>query len=275
MGVATGHDRRLLELIGDMQGLLELHEFRHELLPALRRAVPCDWASLNDIGPDPETLVIVAEPEPPAEVVPVFARLAHENPLVAYYASTRDGRALRFSDLVTRRQLHALAIYKQVYRRLGVEFQIAFNLPHTPDRILGVALSRGDRDFTDRERELLETARPFLIQAYRNAIRYTSLIERQRSDEDEGPELDRLIGLGLTPRQAEILQAVATGAPEREIADRLSISTRTVEKHLERCYRRLGVNTRRAAAGIAWATIDGNGAATAAYATATRATRPR
>jgi hypothetical protein len=38
----TATDKRLLELIGDTQGLLELDEFRTELLPALRRAVPAD-----------------------------------------------------------------------------------------------------------------------------------------------------------------------------------------------------------------------------------------
>jgi DNA-binding CsgD family transcriptional regulator len=254
-------DRALLELIGDVQGLLELDEFRLELLPALRRAVPADWVSLNDIGPDPGTTAVIMDPPAPAELVPEFARYAHQNPLVEHYSRTRDGRARRFSDLISRDELHALELYAAVYRPLQVEYQIAFTLPHAPDRILGVALSRGESDFTDGERSLLEAARPFLIQAYRNAIRYTNLLMSGQRDGSEGlaPRLDRLVALGLTARQAEVLQAVATGAAEREIAERLSISHRTVQKHLERCYRRLGVNTRSRAAGIAWATIDGDG----------------
>lgn len=43
-------DDRLLELLGDTHDLMELDEFRVEVLAALRRAVPADWASLNDIA---------------------------------------------------------------------------------------------------------------------------------------------------------------------------------------------------------------------------------
>ncbi len=248
----------LLELIGDTQGLLELGEFRYELLHALGRAVPADWVSLNDIGPDPSSTVVIAEPPPPAELFEPFARYAYQNPLIDLYTRTRNGRAMRFSDLVTQEQLHALELYTEVYEKLGVEFQIAFTLPHEKDRILGVALSRCERDFSDEERDLIEQARPFLIQAYRNAIRYTSLLAdpRRETGGQAMPRIERLIALGLTNRQAEILLLVATGAAERDIATRLTISHRTVEKHLERCYRRLGVNNRSLAASIAWATLD-------------------
>jgi DNA-binding CsgD family transcriptional regulator len=248
-------DQRLLELIGDMQGLLELEEFRPELLATLRRAVPAQWASLNDLGPDPASTVVIADPPPPHARVTVFAQYAHQNPLVDYYARTRDGRAFRFSDFVTLEELHKLELYTEVYKRLGVQYQIAFTLPHTPERILGVALSRCDRDFSDYERDLLEAARPFLIQAYRNSIRYTEALAGA-DKAATAPPIDHLVALGLTHRQAEVLQALATGAAESEIAERLAISRRTVQKHLERCYRALGVNSRSHAAGIAWATID-------------------
>ena len=253
-----GTSAPLLELIGDMQGLLELNEFRYELLHALRRAVPAEWVSINDIGPDPDSIVVIADPQPPAELFEPFASYAYQNPLVDLYARTRNGRTMRFSDVITPEQLHALELYTEVYAKLGVEYQIAFTLPHEQDRILGVALSRGERDFSDDERDLLEQARPFLIQAYRNAIRYTNLLSDRRHGAGGNaiPRIERLIGLGLTHRQAEILVLVATGAAEREIATRLAISHRTVEKHLERCYRRLGVNNRSLAASIAWATLD-------------------
>ncbi|MEA2471352.1 MAG: hypothetical protein QOE38_2351, partial [Thermoleophilaceae bacterium] len=35
----------LLELVGEVVGLLDIHEFRSGLLDALRRAVPVDWIS--------------------------------------------------------------------------------------------------------------------------------------------------------------------------------------------------------------------------------------
>jgi DNA-binding CsgD family transcriptional regulator len=244
----------LLELIGDMQGLLELDEFRLELLHAVRRAVPSDWVSLNDIGPDPETYVVISDPPPPPDQVDVFARYAHQNPLIDYYARTRNGRAMRFSDLITQEQLHALELYQLVYSRLGVEYQLAFTLPHTKGRILGVALGRCDRDFSDSERDLVDQARPFLIQAYRNSIRYTAALKHP--DQRALPPLDGLLALGVTQRQAEVLRLVATGASERDVARAFGISVRTVQKHLERCYRTLGVTSRSRAAAIAWSTLD-------------------
>jgi DNA-binding CsgD family transcriptional regulator len=57
-----------------------------------------------------------------------------------------------------------------------------------------------------------------------------------------------LARLGLSPREAEVLASVAAGATNPAIAARLRISPRTVQTHLERVYRKLGVQTRTAAA---------------------------
>jgi DNA-binding NarL/FixJ family response regulator len=250
--------RGLLELIGDMAGLLEIDEFRHELVAAVRRAVPSEWASLNDVGPDPSTTVVIVEPAMGAAEHATFARYAHQNPIVERITRTRDGRATRFSDVISPEEMHRREIYTELYGPLGLEHQIAFTLPHDHDRILGVALSRtaASGDFADAERDLLEAARPFLIQAYRNAIRFSELLDAPGdSDGAPVPELARLQALGLTRRQAEVLQLLATGVGERDIAERLGISQRTVQKHLEHCYRRLGVGDRSQAGAVAWSTL--------------------
>jgi DNA-binding CsgD family transcriptional regulator len=250
----------LLELIGDTQSLVEIDEFRHELIHALRRAVPADWVSLDDVGPAGDTITVLIDPPIDPAQHPTFARYAHQNPLVEHYEETHDGRALRISDVVTQDEFHAREIYTVFYEPIGVEYQLAFTLPHTKDRILGVVLSRNrsSPNFSDQERDLIEQARPFLIQAYRNAIRYSELLDSQRPVEvvSRTPQLDSLVALGLTNRQADVLRLLATGASERDIAERLGISHRTVQKHLERCYRCLGVTNRSRAAAVAWATID-------------------
>ncbi len=48
----------------------------------------------------------------------------------------------------------------------------------------------------------------------------------------------------LSAREREVVDAVVDGASNREVADRLYISHRTVESHLRRIYRRLGVSGR-------------------------------
>jgi DNA-binding CsgD family transcriptional regulator len=253
--VSYSHES-LLTLIGDTIGLLELEEFREGLFVALRGAVPAEWAAISDVGAEGESIVEIIDPPFPAEQEENFRRLYRQNPLVEHFARTHDGRPLRFSDVITRAQLHALELYTAVYRPVGIEYQIAFTLPHEAGRILGVVLCRGHHDFSDAERDLLEAARPFLIQAYRNAIHYSELLitRRSRPRSEPAPELSALIGLGLTRRQAQILQLLCAGAADRDIATHLAISPRTVQKHLERCYRELGVSHRAAATELAWAT---------------------
>ena len=52
MSAPTVH-ARVLDLVGDVSAFLELDEFRDGMLLALLAAVPCDWVSLNQVGPDP------------------------------------------------------------------------------------------------------------------------------------------------------------------------------------------------------------------------------
>jgi DNA-binding CsgD family transcriptional regulator len=54
----------------------------------------------------------------------------------------------------------------------------------------------------------------------------------------------RFQGLGLTSRQGEILELLARGLTNAEIATRMFLSRRTVERHLDGIYRRLGVRNR-------------------------------
>lgn len=53
--------------------------------------------------------------------------------------------------------------------------------------------------------------------------------------------------LGLSRRETDILEWVAQGKTNPEIGTILGISPRTVQKHLERIYKRLGVENRHAA----------------------------
>jgi CheY-like chemotaxis protein/DNA-binding CsgD family transcriptional regulator len=60
---------------------------------------------------------------------------------------------------------------------------------------------------------------------------------------------------GLTPRQAEVLLWISRGKTNRDIAEILDMKPRTVNKHLEHVFPKLGVETRAAAAAITLRTI--------------------
>lgn len=70
-----------------------------------------------------------------------------------------------------------------------------------------------------------------------------------------GEELDLLLsalapGEELTPRELEVARLVAAGLSNREVASRLVVSDRTVDNHLYRIFRKLGISSRDEIAGL-------------------------
>ena len=65
---------------------------------------------------------------------------------------------------------------------------------------------------------------------------------------DEPTTADRI---GLTAREIDVLQLMAGGATNREIAARLYISQKTVTVHMTRILAKLDARTRVEAAGVA------------------------
>jgi len=90
----------------------------------------------------------------------------------------------------------------------------------------------------------------------------------KQNDEDEfllkiqspNVEIDPAIledSLAITYRESEVLLWIAHGKTNREIADILEMSPRTVNKHLEQMYPKIGANNRTSAASVAIQTILG------------------
>ena len=68
-------------------------------------------------------------------------------------------------------------------------------------------------------------------------------------EESDRASIDALIaGFGVTGREGEVLYWVTRGKTNRDIGDILGLSPRTVHKHLEHVFVKLGVETRTAAA---------------------------
>jgi DNA-binding CsgD family transcriptional regulator len=62
---------------------------------------------------------------------------------------------------------------------------------------------------------------------------------------------DRTATAGLSPRELEVLRLVAAGRSNREIAELLYLSVRTVERHITNLYAKLGVHGRSEAIAFA------------------------
>jgi DNA-binding CsgD family transcriptional regulator len=111
---------------------------------------------------------------------------------------------------------------------------------------------------TERDRWLLDSIRPHLIQAYHNSIAFTEISTRsarpdcrcgERADagaSSTAPD-ESIRALGLTKREFEVLCWLAKDKSNGEIAQLLKCSLSTVKKHLEHIYEKLDVQTRTAA----------------------------
>jgi len=75
---------------------------------------------------------------------------------------------------------------------------------------------------------------------------------------DADQDLDRLHArLKLTRREAEVLLWLSRGKSNRDIAQILDVSFRTINKHLEQIYPKLGVETRTSAVALAIRALEG------------------
>ncbi len=82
---------------------------------------------------------------------------------------------------------------------------------------------------------------------------YAAALAREFADSCGGlstPALRNPVGVPLTSREREIIELVANGLSNREIADRLVMSVRTVEGHVYRACQRLGAKSRADLAAI-------------------------
>lgn len=203
---------------------------------SLRRLIPCDAAGWNEIDLDGQIVRVHNEPEL------VFAheqlnRLVATHPLLRYVIETGDLSARTISDLLDVDAFHRTQLYLEVYRSLGVEDQLAAAVEVDDSRIVAVALNRGACTFTDDDRVMLDLLRPHLVAAHERATRRERFVlDAHRAEE-----------LGLTAREAQVIGLVGRGLANQAIGERLGISARTVHKHLQNLYSKLGVNTRAAA----------------------------
>ncbi len=151
-------------------------------------------------------------------------------------------RHVLISDFYSARQWHSTGMYQDCCKPYGNEHELMLCLPAGPGwtagpgRTLRLVFIRGPGpDFSDRERDLLTVLRPHLHQAYLDA-------ERRRHPAPQ-----------LTARHWELLDLVAAGHTNAQIARRLGIAEGTVRTHLENIYRLLEVSSRTAAVTRAFA----------------------
>jgi DNA-binding CsgD family transcriptional regulator len=171
--------------------------------------------------------------------IDVFDRYFYEHPLVREHGRNPGATTRRIDDLVPATEFQRTPLFNEYYRPIRIDHAMA--VPIHVDRTLLVSFvfNRSRRGFSDRDRACIELIRPHLGNLYR--------LRRAMDTVRTAPLHTTQPNLSLSPREHEVLQWVANGKTDRDIGEILGISPRTVHKHLQRIYEKLGVETRTAA----------------------------
>jgi DNA-binding CsgD family transcriptional regulator len=322
----------LLRFVSELENVDDPLAFPPRVLADLRRLIPAHEVGYSELNPAERTSILqVWFVEGDEDVGPgseldaantLWWRLRPTHPVCGYRATSSDWtQPLKVSDFATLREFRRTPIYDAYYRD-ELDYWLDVGLPATATKTRVFILTRrGGRDFTERDRLVLELLRPHLearAAAAESAARaVASLTRAQESASKEAQSIvlcsargtiefasptsraliARFLGVEngrlptalldrptivlehpserltirtakvgelrvllldrrdtridlLTPREREIVDRVARGQPNAQIAVEFGIATATVAKHLEHAYRKLGVSTRTAAAAL-------------------------
>lgn len=199
---------------------------------------PVEWNRLHDGRQD--WIFLHAPPGWPSPGSLEYA-LDHmpDHPLVRWFERTGSPAPMtlgRVPETVADRSLVSVA--REV---IGPDMSEHLAIPAVMSRSgHGVlAVHRGDRDFTDQELALAHQLQPLLMLLERQATMATTL----------SLALDR--DFALTSRESAVLGLLRQDLTVPAIGAHLACSPRTVEKHLEHLYRKLGVRNRLGAIRLA------------------------
>jgi DNA-binding CsgD family transcriptional regulator len=162
----------LLGCIRELHSFQELAALRLWLIEdAFPRLIPSDWYSYNEVdlkSPQKTRALLRPELKSFSVLLPKFAVLVHQHPLVRRQMNRQDLSARKISDFLSRESYHQLDLYTEVYGPMGVEYQIAAALETHRNHITAFALSRRSHDYTERDRAVLEHVRGQLLVALQN-----------------------------------------------------------------------------------------------------------
>jgi DNA-binding CsgD family transcriptional regulator len=169
--------RRLTDSLGELYQACTLDAFPRRALSVLPSLVGCDTSSYNVVNPALRR--VAAHTEPANFALPGMVRAYEEHvgqhPLIRHYQATRDGRALKIADFLSLQEFRRLPLYREFYSVVGVDRQLAVTVPGRPGVVIGLAVSRAGRDFSERDRAALDFLRPHLARAHASAATLTAL----------------------------------------------------------------------------------------------------
>lgn len=222
----SGTTTRALDLLAELSRSVDTDQFGATVLAEGCSLLHADRGSIVEICAD-GTNGRGWPGQPAPALRAVWDRRHNEHPAVR--ALRRSPACYRLREQLTLGELGRMPVYCDFMRPMGCRDELAIALETDRGRLVALAVARVDAEFTDDDRHLLGLLSGPLRHLYRHA--------RHRHAEARV----------LTQREVSVLRLVAAGHTDSAIARRLTVSRRTVEKHLESIRAKFGVESRAAA----------------------------
>jgi len=231
---------RWFELISELMDrptrMFPRHAVANELANTFGTQVSWNWMDPNGaLGFDLHT-PIPGWPTP--EIVAQLRDVIDQHPLICWFAATADPTPMSIgrvpASLVTRTGRQTV---EEQLAPIGMQHQLSIPYRLAPGAHRAFVLARGDEDFPDEDLEVAVRLQTLLL-----------LLERQSA------ALGRCaceVDTTLTGRELAVVRLLADGLTACAMGHRLGISPRTVHRHLQHAYRKLGVSDRLRAVAVA------------------------
>jgi DNA-binding CsgD family transcriptional regulator len=166
-----------------------------------------------------------------------------QHPILRYYVATGDAHCMQVDDVPPRfADARVMAAWRERARRWGgVQAQAAVPLIAGAHAHRAFVIGRPN-PFSSGDMELFRRLQRLLTGLDRQVMAFSRWSARNGAAAS-----DVAADLRLSARELAVLELLAEGLTAASIGRRLAIAERTVQKHLQRCYLKLGVADRLAA----------------------------
>lgn len=203
-------------------------------LASLGRLVGCEAIACGRMEPRTgRTSVVTSDPPGfiPAEVSGSCPEV-HQHPgFIAYRAGrVARGSSVALTDLGETRAFRRTPLYASLYEPHGITDELLCAVRVDPHQDTVLTIGRARDGFSRRDRALISLISPHFAQSLARQHRHVGGTAGAWSL--------------LTAREQQVTTHIMRGATDREIARALTISPRTVHKHVEHIYRKLDLTNR-------------------------------
>ncbi|VGO12924.1 Transcriptional regulatory protein LiaR [Pontiella desulfatans] len=189
------------------------------------------------------------------EWIDVFTRYMDDHPYVQRMLTNAPRHLETIQQEPTLKKFEKTALFNEFYTRVDGQ-NLLWMAAKNQGEILSIALLRKEK-YSNNELSMASLIHPHLESAWKNwrrsqrlkteldALKKTSFLSLE--DEIKAAAIRHAIEC-LTPRQRNVVELVADGRDNQQIADQLKISILTVKKHLQSIFLAMDVQHRTALA---------------------------